>query len=126
MPEQFNIDSKLTRLAGGMEYILWLNLIGKSRTTGWKWRKPGPNGEPPRVVCSNGRESGKCFRSIRPETSERYFSLPALENLFLKSRKGSFRTFVAGAVLSGLLSRGCQCVVVLARGGDGVKRDCRA
>ena len=51
MPEQFNIDSKLTRLAGGMEYILWLNLIGKSRTTGWKWRKPGPNGVPPRVVC---------------------------------------------------------------------------
>jgi hypothetical protein len=39
------------QLAGGMEYIYWLTLIGKSRTTGWRWRKPGTNGEPPRVKC---------------------------------------------------------------------------
>ncbi len=51
MSAQLNTGLEPRRLAGGMEYILWLNLIGKSRTTGWKWRKPGPNGEPPRVVC---------------------------------------------------------------------------
>jgi hypothetical protein len=44
-------NSELMRMAGGMEYILWLTLIGKSRTTGWHWRQEGPNGEPPRVKC---------------------------------------------------------------------------
>lgn len=32
---------EMIRLAGGMEYIYWLALIGKSRTTGWRWRKKG-------------------------------------------------------------------------------------
>jgi hypothetical protein len=45
------INPAITQLAGGMEYIYWLTLIGKGRTTGWRWRKPGPNGEPPRVKC---------------------------------------------------------------------------
>jgi hypothetical protein len=51
MSEKFASDPAMMRLAGGMEYILWLTLIGKSRTTGWRWRQPGPSGEPPRVVC---------------------------------------------------------------------------
>jgi hypothetical protein len=29
----------------------WLTLVGKSRVTGWRWRRPGPNGEPPRIHC---------------------------------------------------------------------------
>ena len=44
-------DTERMRMAGGMEYILWLTLIGKSRTTGWHWRREGANGEPPRVKC---------------------------------------------------------------------------
>jgi hypothetical protein len=44
MSEKFASDPAMMRLAGGMEYILWLTLIGKSRTTGWRWRQPGPKG----------------------------------------------------------------------------------
>ena len=51
MVKRFADQSALISLAGGMEYILWLTVIGKSRTTGWRWRQPGPNGEPPRVRC---------------------------------------------------------------------------
>lgn len=51
MSENSGDSTKMMRLAGGMEYILWLTLIGKSRTTGWHWRQPGPKGEPPRVKC---------------------------------------------------------------------------
>ena len=51
MVKRFADQSALISLAGGMEYILWLIVIGKSRTTGWRWRQPGPNGEPPRVRC---------------------------------------------------------------------------
>ena len=32
---------------GGMEFCLWLDRVGKSRTVGWKWRKEG------RVKCEN-------------------------------------------------------------------------
>ena len=35
----------MTKLVGGMQYILWLEKIGKSRTTGWRWRQIG------RVEC---------------------------------------------------------------------------
>ena len=51
MVKRFADQSALISLAGGMEYILWLTVIGKSRTTGWRWRQPGPTGEPPRVRC---------------------------------------------------------------------------
>ncbi len=43
-------DSTL-KTAAGIEYIYWLTLVGKSRVTGWRWRRPGPNGEPPRIHC---------------------------------------------------------------------------
>jgi hypothetical protein len=26
---------------GGIEYCFWLDLVGKGRTVGWKWRKKG-------------------------------------------------------------------------------------
>jgi hypothetical protein len=51
MVKRFADQSAMISLAGGMEYILWLTVIGKSRTTGWRWRQPGQNGEPPRVRC---------------------------------------------------------------------------
>ena len=41
----------MIRVAGGIEYIYWLKLLGKSRTTGWRWRRLGANGKPPRVRC---------------------------------------------------------------------------
>lgn len=44
-------NTAMIQLAGGIEYILWLSLIGKSRTTGWRWRREGPNGEPARIRC---------------------------------------------------------------------------
>jgi hypothetical protein len=51
MSKQFAPNPDLMKLAGGMEFIYWLTLIGKGRTTGWKWRKPGSKGKPPKVKC---------------------------------------------------------------------------
>jgi len=36
------VDDMITNNeSGGMEFILWLTSIGKSRTVGWAWRKKG-------------------------------------------------------------------------------------
>jgi hypothetical protein len=51
MSQRSGNGTEMQKMAGGMEYILWLSLIGKSRTTGWYWRKEGPDGESPRVKC---------------------------------------------------------------------------
>lgn len=44
-------DPEKIKIAGGIEYIYWLALLGKSRSTGWRWRRAGPKGEAPRVRC---------------------------------------------------------------------------
>ena len=31
----------------------WLELVGRGTTTGWEWRKVGPNGEAPRIATVN-------------------------------------------------------------------------
>jgi len=51
MEKRVSDDIAMIRRAGGMEYLRWLTVIGKSRATGWRWRQPGPNGAPPRVRC---------------------------------------------------------------------------
>jgi hypothetical protein len=45
--------AELLALAGGIEFIYWLDLIGKGRTTGYLWRQEGANGEPPRIKTVN-------------------------------------------------------------------------
>ena len=40
-------------LAGGMTLDKWLELVGRGTTTGWEWRKIGPNGEAPRIATVN-------------------------------------------------------------------------
>ena len=44
-------DPEKIKVAGGIEYIYWLALLGKSRSTGWRWRRAKPNGKGPRVRC---------------------------------------------------------------------------
>jgi hypothetical protein len=61
-------DSEL-RIAGGIEFIYWLSLVGKSRTTGYLWRKKGPNGESPRIKTLN--IDGKNY--VRAEEVKRFW-----------------------------------------------------
>jgi hypothetical protein len=40
-------------LIGGIEFVYWLQQIGKSRTTGYVWRLPGAGGQEPKIKAVN-------------------------------------------------------------------------
>jgi predicted site-specific integrase-resolvase len=67
-----------------MEFIYWLTRSGKSRTTGWKWRKEG------RIRCVN--IGGKLY--ITEEEIARFWKR-ATAGEFAKSMAGACRQEVA-------------------------------
>ena len=55
----------------------WLALIGRGATTGYEWRREGPNGEPPRIHTVN--IEGKLF--VRAE---------AIKDFWARAEAGEF------------------------------------
>jgi len=57
------------QIVGGIEWGKWLEQVGRCRTTGFLWRKKGPNGEPPRIKTLN--IDGKNY--LRAEEIKRFW-----------------------------------------------------
>jgi hypothetical protein len=85
------LDSGSTLVAGGIQYIFWLMLIGVSRSTGWRWRKPGSHGEPPRV---------KCCRIDRTW----YITIAEIDRFWRRAQEGEFSAEDAGICARGEVS----------------------